>query len=173
MSKRDECRVASHTAKNPNKNCRLFRNLRYTVDTLSVILIAFGKDTTIRRFEGIFFSIVLLFAIFICTPAMAKTDPKTTPRQEVTVNSVNLSAGDFFAAYFNSSEKDRVLFYLLGVLDTTEGKVWCNYKSFKTTTLRENIFEYLKKLPPERLNERASAIIAEVLSRDFPCGKRK
>lgn len=122
------------------------------------------------RFLRVMVPVIFLVAFIFSASTSVSADATPNPaRSKISFDSVNLSAEDFFRAYFSDDQKENVLFYLLGVLDTTEGKVWCNYKSFKTITLRENIFEYIKALSPERSKERASAIIAEVLYRDFPC----
>jgi len=54
--------------------------------------------------------------------------------------------------------------YLLGVLDATEGKGWCDYQTLKSGTLQEVVFSYFKKLSPERLQERASRLIEKALA---------
>jgi len=63
--------------------------------------------------------------------------------------------------------------YLLGVMDTTEGKSWCDYRTFKTITLRERIFEELKKPDDSRLDVRASSVIENILNQRFPCVGKK
>ena len=61
--------------------------------------------------------------------------------------------------------------YFLGVMDATEGTVWCDYKTMKTITVREHVYLYFKKLPAQRLSERASTLIVEALGKSFPCTK--
>ncbi|WP_152976375.1 Rap1a/Tai family immunity protein [Methyloglobulus morosus] len=97
------------------------------------------------------------------------------PSSSITVDNVNLTARQFFTAYTspNEPERDRAMLYLLGVLDATEKKSWCDYSTLKTITIRENIFEYFKKLPSDRLKNRASSVIEESLHSLFPCGGRK
>jgi Rap1a immunity proteins len=97
------------------------------------------------------------------------------PSSSITVDNVNLSASQFFSAFTNPNESERnsAMLYLLGVLDTTEKKSWCAYSTLKTITIRENIFEYFKKLAPDRLKNRASSVIEEALHSLFPCGGRK
>jgi hypothetical protein len=92
----------------------------------------------------------------------------------ITPDTVNLSAEIFFASLMSSSEveKNNAMLYMLGVLDATEKKTWCSYKTLKTTTLREFAYEYFKKLPKYRLKERASVLIEEALHQTFSC-KRK
>jgi hypothetical protein len=96
-------------------------------------------------------------------------------RDGVTINSVSLTAKKFLKSYMSScaDEERSADLYLLGVLDATEGKSWCDYRAFKSGSLREFIFEKLKKLDGDRLNERASKVIEDILSQAFPCGRKK
>ncbi len=91
----------------------------------------------------------------------------------ITTNSVNLKAGSFFKSYISNDDKERerAELYLLGVMDSTEGRTWCDYKTFKTITLRERIFEGFKIIEQHKLDERASAIIEKILSKRYPCRK--
>jgi hypothetical protein len=94
---------------------------------------------------------------------------------KITVDSVNLSARLFFKSYMSTDANERrnAELYLLGVMDTTEGKSWCDYRTFKTITLRERIFEELKKPDDSRLDERASSVVENILNQRFPCGGKK
>ena len=96
----------------------------------------------------------------------------------ITINSVNLTAKHFFKSYMSDSADERrsAELYLLGVMDATEGKSWCDYRTFKPDTLRGRIFEGFKKLENRRLNERASKAIEDILSQlnqYHPCKKKK
>ncbi len=88
-------------------------------------------------------------------------------------HSVNLSGKDFlrFFSSKDEAERERARLYLLGVQDASEGKSWCDYKRFKTITLQEVLAMQFKKLPSERLNERAATLITEILVKEFPCKK--
>lgn len=94
---------------------------------------------------------------------------------KLTVDSVNLRAEQFFKSYMSNDarERENAELYLLGVMDATEGKSWCDYRTFKTITLRERIFEDFKKLDERRLHQRASKVIQDILSRRYPCGRTK
>ena len=114
-----------------------------------------------------------------CKNGRSPTQPQL--RQELTTESYNLSAEDFFKAYLTRSEKglgmaierENAMMYLLGVMDTTEGKTWCNYWHFKTISLRESLYSYFKRnISEERLKERASAVITESLNSN-PCRRDK
>jgi hypothetical protein len=90
-------------------------------------------------------------------------------------DSVGLSGERFLSALAstNPAERDKANLYLLGVLDVTEKKKWCDYKTYKTVTIRERVYETLKKLPPQRLKERASSLIEESLSSRYACKDAK
>ena len=96
----------------------------------------------------------------------------------ITVDSIDLTARRFFEFYMSkdADQRENARLYLLGVMDATEGKSWCDYRAFKTITLREDIYEgfnKLKKLESHRLNERASKVIEDILSQLNSCSKTK
>jgi hypothetical protein len=95
--------------------------------------------------------------------------------QPLTSDSVNLSGRDFFRAYASRDkpESEKARLYMLGVTDSGEGRVWCDYRRFETATLQEFVYEYFKKLPERRLDERASTLIQEALKINFPCKGKK
>lgn len=97
------------------------------------------------------------------------------PTDKITVDTVNLSARQFFQSYMSidANERKDAELYLLGVMDATEGTDWCDYRTFKTVTLRERIFEEFKTLDARHLDERASSVIESIFSRRYPCGRKK
>ncbi|MCE3252501.1 MAG: hypothetical protein K0Q67_1521 [Cellvibrio sp.] len=109
----------------------------------------------------------LLCTGFLCSCALA--DP--TQPMAITEDRVNLSAAEFLPEFISKSPERRTAarLYLLGVLDSSEGKTWCSYNQIKTVTINEFVFEYLKKQPAEKLKPRASALIEEALHQSFPC----
>lgn len=113
-------------------------------------------------------TLLVLLSSSVCVPASAETD-------QITVDSVNLRADQFIQSYMGNDANERrsAELYLLGVMDATEGKFWCDYRTFKTVTLRERIFEELKKLDNHLLNRRASKVIEDILSRRYPCDRKK
>ncbi|ANR77083.1 hypothetical protein BBB57_01710 [Kosakonia sacchari] len=86
----------------------------------------------------------------------------------LTSQDVNMSGERFFNAWTSkSNERERIKadLYLLGVLDTTEGTVWCSYRRFKSITLHEIVYSYFRSLPPERLKQaRASSLIIDAMT---------
>ncbi|RYG21139.1 MAG: hypothetical protein EOO07_03355 [Chitinophagaceae bacterium] len=113
-------------------------------------------------------STVLLTALISCGFAYADT---VGARPEITEDSVNLPADVFLKEFVSQTPHSRSIarLYMLGVMDSTEGKVWCDYKTLSTAALNEFVFEYMKKLKPEQLNRRAAFVIEDALRTNFPC----
>lgn len=99
----------------------------------------------------------------------------TNPMQSLMIENTNLSAKKYFDALMSNSIEDRRYseMYLLGVLDSTEGVVWCDYGEFKTITIDEILFVEFKKLSDNFLKERASNVIKDILGKKFPCRGQK
>jgi hypothetical protein len=119
--------------------------------------------------------LILTFALLLALLPSTLLADQAMQMDKITVDSVNLSARLFFKSYMSTDANERrnAELYLLGVMDTTEGKSWCDYRTFKTITLRERIFEELKKPDDSRLDERASSVIENILNQRFPCGGKK
>jgi hypothetical protein len=112
--------------------------------------------------------------ILSLTAAVATMASESSPAP-ITTDSVSLSGTVFLKSFASKTESERsaASLYFLGVLDATEGKDWCDFKTLKTVTLREFVYEYMRKLNENRMNERASLLIAEALHKSFPCKGRK
>lgn len=93
------------------------------------------------------------------------------PTQRVFFDNINLSAREFFVAYMSKSVEERryAELYLLGVLDATEGLSWCDYRTFKTVTVGEEIYLGFKGLAKSEEDRRAAHVIARILGEKFPC----
>lgn len=120
--------------------------------------------------------VILLLALFIGGAASVKAGtelPLTT--EKINADSINLTAGEFFEAFTSTdiAEREKAKIYLLGVMDATEGNSWCDYRTFKTVTLRERIYVEFKKLPQDQLNQRAAKIIERILSQRYTCERGK
>lgn len=117
----------------------------------------------------------LRIALLLAVCSSSAPAEGVTEGEKITVDSVNLRAGQFFKSYMSNDarEREHAELYLLGVMDAAEGKSWCDYRTFKTITLRERIFEDFKKLDERRLHQRASKVIQDILSRRYPCGRTK
>jgi Rap1a immunity proteins len=113
--------------------------------------------------------------IAVAAPCSATQPGLPTTAKPISIDSINLRADVFFNNLTSQTDqvRERAQLFLLGVQDATEGKSWCGYRAFKTITLREDVYEYFKKLPHERLSERASVIIEEALHKNYPCKAKK
>lgn len=91
--------------------------------------------------------------------------------QSLIIENTNLTAMQYFNALMSGSNEERRYseMYLLGVLDSSEGEVWCDYKTYKTITIDEILFVEMKKLSGNGLSERASIVIKDILKNKFPC----
>jgi hypothetical protein len=108
---------------------------------------------------------VFALCMALTTPVLA-----AEPRSLVIENS-GLSGKELLAALTSTSfsEKRHAEMYLLGVLDATELIAWCDYKTVKTSTLREAVHTGLKSLSQAELEKRASTLISGILHQRFPC----
>lgn len=98
-----------------------------------------------------------------------------TLTRAISKDSVNLSTERFYNSFISkdAGERNSANLYLLGVMDSTEGDLWCNYTTFKTTTLRAKIYEDLKKSDDKDNNTRASTVIKQILKNRYPCKGEK
>lgn len=118
--------------------------------------------------------LILSSACGVATAATSAPSSPVAPRP-LTPESVGLSVESFYRAFSSPDDatREKAYLYLLGVQDLTEGRVWCEYRRFKTVTLREVVGEYIQALPKSRLNERAAVVIEEALKTKLPCGGKK
>ena len=91
--------------------------------------------------------------------------------QSLIIENTNITAMQYFNALMSDSNEERKYseMYLLGVLDSSEGEIWCDYKTYKTITIDEILFVEMKKLSGNELSERASTVIKDILKNKFPC----
>lgn len=95
----------------------------------------------------------------------AKIISRLSPVLSLTPDTYNLSGNDFFKFWVSGHQQDKLRagIYLLGVEDATENKSWCGYGLFKTLTLNEVVYAFLKTKPREELNGRAADLIVRKL----------
>jgi hypothetical protein len=116
----------------------------------------------------------LLAIIILCGASGWAIAEETPPRPIIGADNANLTGETFLKALTASPEEsERAGIYLLGVSDAGERKAWCDHRTVKTITVKEFVFEYFKKLPVARLQERAAPLIEEALRASFPCGRSK
>ncbi|HAT2207631.1 TPA: hypothetical protein I8271_002242 [Kluyvera intermedia] len=86
-----------------------------------------------------------------------------------------MSSERFANAWFsktNERERIKAEMYLLGVMDATEGKVWCSYRRLLPSSAHENLSSRFANLTPQERKTRASALIVASLAAIFPCKKQ-
>lgn len=110
---------------------------------------------------------------FLCFFALNAYADKAFSFEDISPENVNLTTAKFFRSFTSkdADERKSAKLYLLGVLDATEGKSWCDYRRFKTITLRASLYDELKKLNAEEMRQPASSQIVSILSKEFPCGE--
>lgn len=59
--------------------------------------------------------------------------------------------------------------YVLGVIDSTEGELWCGYEIASPDAIQEQVFIGLKKALEKSPQERASTSIKARLKEILPC----
>lgn len=118
--------------------------------------------------------IIALFAALACANAgLAEEAAARTPR---------LTGQEFMQHYFDQvdipilAREESALInhqfaegYLAGVAANTQGKEWCVGAGLKRAAIQAEVTAALRRLPPERLREEASALIVDILRREFPC----
>ncbi|ALB56834.1 hypothetical protein HIJ87_07370 [Cronobacter malonaticus] len=126
-------------------------------------------------------SVLILASVFsaalLSAPVMAGDwviNPDEHQKNRLDPNRGNVTGEQLLNAWNDRADKEASLqaqIYLLGLFDSTEGMGWCKSKTTMPSTLREWTYGYFKKLPPERLKEKASVLMLEALKHDFPCQK--
>ncbi|MCB4789978.1 hypothetical protein LGR64_27150 [Delftia sp. Lp-1] len=113
----------------------------------------------------------LILGVFPHANAETRLARPVPDSQRLIIENNNLSADTFFTAYMskNLMERRYAEMYLLGVLDATEGRVWCDYQHFKTITLAEVLHSGLSKLDLKQRESRAAHVISDILGKEFPC----
>ncbi|BFM05677.1 hypothetical protein GCM10025791_44650 [Halioxenophilus aromaticivorans] len=87
----------------------------------------------------------------------------------------DLSGIEFWAAYMSKDVKQRRFaeMYLVGVLDSSEGYMWCGYDQVKGGSIQELLYRKLSKANEEFMAVRASHLITNILADSLPCRERK
>lgn len=93
----------------------------------------------------------------------------------LTENSVAMSTEQFFRAFMHDDpqQRDRARMYLLGVMDSSEGVTWCDYTTYKLSTLQGRIYEALKNANETQLSQQAALTLTQILEIYYPCRSQK
>ncbi|WP_202757713.1 Rap1a/Tai family immunity protein [Delftia acidovorans] len=107
----------------------------------------------------------------VCAHADTRLTRPTADSQRLIIENNNLTAQAFFSAYMSKEVPERryAEMYLLGVLDATEGRAWCDYRHLKTITLAEVLHSSLRSMDARQRATRAAHVITDILAKQFPC----
>ena len=119
---------------------------------------------------------VLASSVIVADERPSRLVKPLSPSQNATIENTNISTAEFWDAYTSEviEERRRAEFFLIGVLDATEGISWCDYRRFKTITINEELFGELRKLTREQMKGRAATTISQILAKGLvSCGRKK
>ena len=96
--------------------------------------------------------------------------PDSETQRSFTLN-LSISTQELYEAYMSRDVNQRRLaeMYVAGVLDSTEGKVWCGYKIVSPGAIQEQVFLGLKETLKNNPKLRASDAIRVKLEKLLPC----
>lgn len=91
--------------------------------------------------------------------------------QRLIGNHLSITTESFLKAYMSQDVQQRRLaeMYVLGVIDSTEGELWCGYEIASPDAIQEQVFIGLKKALEKSPQERASTSIKARLKEILPC----
>lgn len=124
------------------------------------------------QLNHLFKTLAVSAALLLSTHTQAGTD--IYPETRV-FNTISVS-GQAWLDDIESKDDNRIARsknYLTGVLDASEGKVWCSYALVKPHILLASIYEKLKARPARDLQQRAAYLIEEELKNQRPCPKSR
>ncbi|KVM75271.1 hypothetical protein WJ60_33625 [Burkholderia ubonensis] len=70
---------------------------------------------------------------------------------------------------YANAERHVMTGYLAGVVDSTEGKDWCDTGRVKSGEIDSEVLGELRKLPRDALKVGAAGLIVNVLRQKYPC----
>lgn len=116
----------------------------------------------------------LLAAITLSSCSAADENPiviKEGGGQRMVAENLSMTAESLLKAYMSSNQEQRRFaeMYVVGVLDSTEGKSWCGFKIASPSAIQEQVYSALKKAAGVSPKKRASIIIESHLMNLLPC----
>lgn len=109
-----------------------------------------------------------------CHPALSKETLFSTHQDSSTrpiFSSSRPSSSELFSAYMSEDLTQRRMAeaYVLGVIDSTEGRSWCGYRIASPSALQEQIFLSLKHAAESTPKQSATKTIESRLRELLPC----
>ena len=95
--------------------------------------------------------------------------------QRLITNNLSINTESFMNAYMSDNLEQRRLaeMYLVGVIDSTEGRTWCGYGVASPNAIQEQAYIGLKKSLKDSPSIRASDAIVSNLNKLLPCKEEK
>ncbi|QLE84478.1 hypothetical protein FLM48_04860 [Shewanella sp. Scap07] len=100
--------------------------------------------------------------------------PKSDTQRMISQN-LDMSTKSFMEVYMGANLEQRRLaeMYLVGVIDSTEGRIWCGYGAASPSAIQEQAYIGLKNTLNAKPDERASKAIVSRLKELLPCKEDK
>lgn len=119
------------------------------------------------------FSLAILSSCAIADRSSIVIPESNTDR--LTSQNTNLSTSALFNAYIGKDLLQRRLaeMYVIGVIDSTEGELWCDFKIASPNAIKEQVFNALKSGTISSPQKRASSTIKNKLKNLLPCRESK
>ena len=122
--------------------------------------------------------IISFIVVYICVSScsMAENLGFKVPdhdTESLLMKNLDISLVDFLTAYRSKdlTQKRFAQMYLIGLLDATEGSIWCEYSKILPHFIEEYIPIGFKNADDLQLKKRASETILSTMSEYFPCKK--
>lgn len=117
---------------------------------------------------------VLLAAITLSSCSVASEKSIVVQEGEgerLIAENLSMTSDSLFKAYMSSNVELRRFaeMYVVGVLDSTEGKSWCGYKIASPNAIQEQVYAALKTAAGTSPKMRASTVIESHLMNLLPC----
>ncbi|WP_409523878.1 Rap1a/Tai family immunity protein [Nitrincola sp. MINF-07-Sa-05] len=86
-----------------------------------------------------------------------------------------MTTESFFKAYMSTDIEQRRLaeMYVVGVIDSSEGELWCGYGIASPDAIQEQVYTGLKRALENSPRQRASTAIKSQLKELLPCKEAK
>lgn len=119
--------------------------------------------------------ILLLLFLSSCSEAGDKSIalPQNEKQKLISLN-LSLTTEKLYRAYMGADVEQRRLaeMYVTGVIDSTEGISWCDYRIVSPDAIQEQVFSGLNDTLKKNPQMRAAKAIASKLEQLLPCKKQ-
>ena len=95
--------------------------------------------------------------------------------QRLISQNLSMTTENFMALYMSDNVNHRRLaeMYLVGVIDSSEGKTWCGFNIASPNAIQEQAYLGLKETLKSKPSTRASKSIISKLNKLLPCKEQK